>query len=548
VTVVDSQPLEALLDKHGGPLASVAVLRDGDVPTAPAARACTWAGGPRPRSMAGRRRRSVLVALVCAVALAGCGSTVQGHGSRTAALGAGTDEQQALGGAAGGPDGIGTAADGSTASGSAPGGGRAGAGGPGTPSARPGVSGAAAGAAAVRGPIKIGVLYVVNDGAESAGINNGNSFSLNQAVHAFVDAYNGAGGIGGRRIDPVYAEMHSASNDYEAQVQAVCTSFTQDHHVAAVISNVGYYSSILLACLQKASVPLVSGDWTGPDRQDAGRYPLFVTPTTMVGDARVAAVVEHLAGAGFLQARSRVGAVVEDCPVDQRIYDNALVPALRRAGLTLTATYRPRCFLSLQDYGGQASDIQGAVLQFRQAGVDRVIFVSQAAEANIMNLFSTGADAQGYRPGYALSSLAAPAVLALNAPAAQLANAKGVGWLPALDTQRPAQAPPTATGQRCLDMMKKQGIVATSASDYNSVYGPCDSFGLYDALLRATGGDASAAAILGAMRVVGTSYVNASTVGGRVSVSGDGRPFAGAGRLFGWVGDHFEYTTDAFPL
>ena len=58
----------------------------------------------------------------------------------------------------------------------------------------------------------LGVLYTVNDGAESAGVNNGNNFTVNQAVHAFVDAYNANGGIGGRHIDPVYAELHSARN------------------------------------------------------------------------------------------------------------------------------------------------------------------------------------------------------------------------------------------------------------------------------------------------------------------------------------------------
>src|SRR4029078_10955549 len=137
-----------------------------------------------------------------------------------------------------------------------------------------------------------------------------------------------------------------------------------------------------------------------------------------------------LTTSGFLQAKHRLGAIVEDCPVDERVYNSALVPALRRAGLTLAATYRPRCFQSIQDYGGQASDIQGAVLQFNRAGVDRVIVVSEAAEANVVNLFAQGGDAPHYPPGYALSSVAAPAVLALNLPASQLANMHGVGWLP----------------------------------------------------------------------------------------------------------------------
>ncbi|HZQ88094.1 MAG TPA: hypothetical protein VFA83_24815 [Acidimicrobiales bacterium] len=402
--------------------------------------------------------------------------------------------------------------------------------------------------AANHSPISLGVLYTVNDGAESAGINNGNNFTLKQAVTAFVDGYNAAGGIAGRRIQPAYAEVHSASNDYEAQTQAACSTFTQDRHVAAVIANVGYHSDILVSCLAKANVPLITGDWDAPDQRDADRYPLFVTPASIVGDTRVAAVVQRLAASGFLQPRNKVGAIVEDCPVDGRVYDNALVPALKRAGLTLAATYRPRCFQSIQDYGGQASDVQGAVLQFNRSGVDRVIVVSQAAEANIVDLFAQGADAQHYLPGYALSSAAAPAVLALNAPAGQLANMQGVGWLPASDTQNTQQAPPTSTAARCLALLQKQGLRPASAADYAYVYGPCDTFSLYEAALRATNGDSTTSAVMRALPVVGQTYVSASTVDGKIAVSPAGRIGAGAVRLFAWTGGRFQYTSGSFPL
>lgn len=411
-----------------------------------------------------------------------------------------------------------------------------------------GGSAAASSAPANHSPISIGVLYAVNDGAQSAGINNGNNYTLKDSMHAFVDGYNAAGGIAGRHINAVYAELHSASSDYESQTQAACATFTQDNHVAVVLASVGYHSDILVSCLAKANVPLIAGDWDAPDQHDADRYPLFVTPTTIVGDARVAAVVQHLTASGFLKPTNKVGVLVEDCPVDQRVYDNALVPALKRAGLTLAATFKPRCFLSIQAYGGQASDIQGAVLQFNRAGVDRVIVVSQAAEANIVALFSEVADAQHYLPGYALSSVAAPAVLALNAPATQLANMQGVGWLPASDTQNLQQAPPTATGTRCLALMQKQGLRPASNADYAYAYGPCDVFSLYEAALRATNGDASTAAVMRALAVVGPTYVSASTLEGKVTTTSTGRIGAGTARLFAFTGGRFQYTGAPFPI
>jgi len=415
-------------------------------------------------------------------------------------------------------------------------------------SGRSGVTSPPATGPANHSPVTLGVLYTVNDGAESAGINNGNGYSLNQVMHAFVDSYNANGGIGGRHIDAVYAELHSAGNDYEGALQAVCATFTQDHHVAAVIADLGYHSDILVSCLAKANVPLITGDWDAPDQQDAAKYPLFVTPIALVGDTRVNAVVSHLAASGFLQAKNRVGAIVEDCPVDERVYQDALVPAVRRAGLTLAATYRPRCFQSIQDYGGQASDIQGAVLQFNRAGVDRVIVVSEAAEANVVNLFAQGADAQHYLPGYALSSVAAPSVLALNVPASQLANMQGVGWLPSVDTQNSQQSPPTSTGSRCVAQLAKQGLRPTSNADYTYLYGACDSFAVYEAALRATNGDTATSAVMRALAAIGRSYVAASTVNGQLTVDGNGRIGAATGRLFAWVGGKFQYTSGAFRL
>ena len=53
-----------------------------------------------------------------------------------------------------------------------------------TTATRAGQAGAPAprAATAVSGPIELGVLYAVNDGAEQAGVNNGNSFTLNQVA------------------------------------------------------------------------------------------------------------------------------------------------------------------------------------------------------------------------------------------------------------------------------------------------------------------------------------------------------------------------------
>lgn len=399
-----------------------------------------------------------------------------------------------------------------------------------------------------RKPIEVGILYTVNDAAEDFGADNGETISPSEVARAMVRSFNESGGLAGRRIVPVYGDLNSASHDYEAQMQANCAAFTEDHKVAVVLSTLGYYSETLLTCLARAKVPLIGGDWGAPDKQDAARFPLYVTPDTLLGETRMAAVVTHLKASKWLQTRHRLGIVIEDCPIDRRVYGNGLAPALRRAGLTVASTFYTTCFRAIQDFAEQASQMSNAVLRFRQAGVDRVMFVSQAAEANLVFLFSAVAQEQRWFPGYAVSSVAAPSALALNMSEEQLVNVRGMGWLPAVDTQNLSQSPPTSTARACLERMKQVGIKPASNTDHFFISAPCDTFTLSDRLLRETKGDASPDALMRALAALGTSFVSASAVEGRTTTSG-GRLRPAAGRLFAYTEERgFHYTTAPFAL
>lgn len=514
-------------------------------------------------------RRAVVVAAV--LAASACGTTVPvadrgaspsagvgapaGGGTSAGLAPGGTGSQSAsVAGPAPSAAGSGSAGQPEAAAGSAGGAGSAAGPAAGASSAggRSGVTAtgsvSAPGGRGTRAPIQLGILYAVNDGAQSAGVNNGNTVTLQQAVEDFVASYNSSGGIGGRHIVPVYAQMHSASTDYESEIQSACATFTQDHHVAAVLSSIGYVSENLLACLNQAGIPLFSGDYAGLDSVDAQRYPLAVDPDTLIGDTREIDLVEHLSDAGYLTPGSRIGVIVEGCPIDQRIYQDSLVPALSRKGLDLAATGQVRCFQSLSDFGGDASDLQSVVVQFRSKGVDTVMFVSQAAEANLALLFMEAADAQRYLPKYALTSLAIPTVLALNAPADQLANVHGLGWIPLFDSADPNQTRPTSVGATCLKRVRAQGLQPQSSTDYAYVDLVCDMFNLYDAALRATGGDSTAQVVLRALPAVTRTYSTAATLGGGVAPGPGGRPVPGEGCIFGWVGGRFVYTGAPFSL
>ena len=397
-------------------------------------------------------------------------------------------------------------------------------------------------------PISLGFLYAVNDGAAPAGVDNGTTITPGGVMRAYVDSWNDSGGIGGRKIEPVYAELHSYNSNYETQIAAACSRFTEDHHVVAVLATFQYYSEQLLSCLGKANVLLVSGDFVAPDRQAAQRYPLFVTPLSQIGEDRESSVVRHLAADGFLSSRNHVGVIVEDCAVDNRIHENGLVPALRSAGVPLASTFHTSCFQSIQDFGSQTSQMSSAVLQFRRAHVDRVMVVSAAAEANIVFAFSEVAENQGYRPGYALSTVAIPIALQLNAPAAQMKNMRGVGWLPVLDTSLRSQAPTTSTAGRCLRRLRSQGITPQSNSDQWTAESGCEVFSLYDALLGATRGNADPATLLGALPQTVSSYVAAATVRGVLRAPRN-RVAPQLGRIFAFdSAKHFHYVGGTFQL
>ena len=256
--------------------------------------------------------------------------------------------------------------------------------------------------AADRRPISVGILYTNNDAAPSAGVDNGNTFSARAAFAAFVAAYNQRGGFAKRKIEPVYVELKSSSVALQADLEAACSTFTQDNHVAVVLSAVGLFSELLAQCLARARTPQVAGDYALGDTTSLARSPSFYAPDTTTIDDRIRALLERTTAARRLTSADKIGVVIEGCPYNSRTYARTLVPTAKRLGLTITDRVEARCFEGFNDFGGLASDMGSAVLRLRSRGVTKVIFVSGSLEGNLMLLFGTAAESQGYHPGYAL--------------------------------------------------------------------------------------------------------------------------------------------------
>jgi hypothetical protein len=397
-------------------------------------------------------------------------------------------------------------------------------------------------------PVKVGILYANNDAAAGAGVDNGTSFTPRHAYEALVKAWNARGGLGGRRINPVYAEIKSSSTSYATDLQTICTLLTQDEHVAVILNVAGIYLESFDQCVGRAGVPLVSGDYALGDDQALTNDRGFVSVATITTDSRMRILLEQLSAAGRLTPTDKLGVVVEGCPFNQRTYDRTVVPVAKHLGVPVSDHFLARCFQNISDFGGLASEMQSAVLRFARNGITQVTFVSGGAEGNLMLLFATAAQSQAYHPKYALTSAAAPTVQEANTPKAQLANATGLGWLPSLDTSQ--AAPVTATQQRCLAELRSGGITTVSPADRYFAFSICDTLSLYDATLRLTLGATTREVVLSAVQSLATSYSGSTTYGGTTDFRSGRRTGPAQGRLFTWSTGCgcFTYTGHPFTL
>ncbi|MCU1602522.1 MAG: hypothetical protein JWO22_3231 [Frankiales bacterium] len=473
--------------------------------------------------LAARRRpaRRLLLPFGLAVALAGCGSTVQ-QSSTAQSLGgadgvspssaagqvAGTSTGQLAGGGTGGQavggGGTGTSGTSSATSGT---GGASRSGSGSVPSA-----GVPRGLKNVTSPISIGILDLGSPNGAASALGAGYSTTTSGAdvTKALVRYYNKHGGIAGRAIKPVEYTIQVTSGNYQTEMQAACADFTQDHKVAATISVLANsYFSNYEACLSKAGVPDFAGPTGSADEHDLAAYPGFVSVSSPSTNRRFTEMINRFVASGYLTAKSKVGVIVEDCSYNTRAYDQTIAVVAKSHGISLMRR-DISCINGFADAGSAISAFGSAVLPFRSAGVDRVMFVSNYEGVGLF-AFENNASSQGYQPSYLLTSTSGGSALAGQFNDAQLHRMRGVGWSPVLDVAPRVQASPST--KRCRTILAGEGIRPQSKAD-DLIDIVCDQFFALEATLKATSGHSSRADLLSGLRSLGTSYVSAFTLGG----------------------------------
>jgi hypothetical protein len=454
--------------------------------------------------------------LACACLVSACGSTVQVQGNPAVT----TPDGLAV---VGGGDGLGapvpvragvpaaTAAAGTSAPGTVapPAVARGGAtaptsGAPAAPVAAPVAAPSRAGAPAVTAgprlttPIEVGILDVGSSKSfsDSIGYTSPTTHSIQEIMRGLVTYYNGHGGIAGRQIKAVEYTAGPSDANYETDFSAACATFTQDHHVAVVLSQTAHQVSYNYeSCLSRAGVVNLQGSLGGYDSAAFTQFPRLYSTSAVSVDRSLVAQLKGLTQSGFLTPKNTIGVLVEGCAWNTVAYDRTFAPLARQLGLNVLR----RDFDCLTGFGNlaqAAGQVSAAVLPFASGKVDRVLFVSNYQGAAV-GVFEKQASSQRYAPSYGVTSYATAGAYTSDVPAAARPRVQGVGWSTVADvTQPPA---PAGADKRCRTMLAAVGITARGTADALSMAQECGQFFALEAALLASGGRSDAASLTAAL-------------------------------------------------
>ena len=321
-----------------------------------------------------------------------------------------------------------------------------------------------------------------------------------------MNGLNARGGIGGRRINPIFATVDTASASWTTQYQAACATFTQDHHVVAVLGYSFAYEENLAACLARAGVLWINGGYGAGDLRVYRSLPYYFSDIAPSEDAELVVSVSSAVEDGWVTTKSKLGILQANCNTDARAFDNSLKPYLEAHHLQLVSNEVINCVTGAQDDGSAAARIQQAELHMRTNGVDNVIITGIP-----LILFGEDAESQQWRPHY-LAFLGG-GVYQSYLPPAQLSNIHAVGWLPTLDLDAAHLPPLTAAQKECKDLLHAGGI-DIPPSQYNSAFIACDGVLLYAQGVTQAGGATAPAAVSNALQSLGNRHVSPMTLNG----------------------------------
>ena len=237
--------------------------------------------------------------------------------------------------------------------------------------------------------IKLGILVPT---ADFGGVDASDTIGDVQALwQAHLDHVNANGGVNGRTVVPVFREFDGLSFD---DMRAACVFLTENAKVFAVVNAGGFYGDPILCVTEQHETPYIGQAAGIADayERSAGRY----FSTSMGKERTLLNFVARMEADGQLAGR-KIGILDRD-GIDKLPVSSALIPALGQLGYTVTH----RATIA-DDFSVAQSQIPLEVQEMQRKGVDLVLPATGFTHGV---LFVQNADAQNYRPKYALSDFA----------------------------------------------------------------------------------------------------------------------------------------------
>jgi hypothetical protein len=499
------------------------------------------------------RRGALRIGLIALVLVcAGCGSTVSE--AERAATPAG-DYQQGLGPAGGGPTsgGPGSFVPGS-GSGSVPGTGGLG----GLPTLPGGNRSGVRVPGLTSNAVYIGATFQQDQGSTNAGIFGAGNLDTGDArdyFNAVIGEINAAGGLAGRRLIPVYAEIKAASKEsIDQQFQAACETWNRDSpHGVFAIAEAG--RGVVRECALKAGAAQF-GEETSSIPETFRRYPNYVEISGMNLVRGGPVTIGGLAREGYFEPGARIGIVSWDEPLHRTAVRDGYLPALRSRGLSLAIEPAyVRVPESAQDIGRTSADVSAAVLRFSSQDITHVLLLEgQAgvcAPGCLTAIFMREADGQRYRPRYGLNNDNEPVAGDDGGlyPASQLRRSVAVVWR-AYDEAADAGIAPNAARARCFALMRRHGITfsTTNPNARVSALAACGTMWFMQAAFARMTGPVTVANFMDGVHRLGRSYLDPIVYGTFYAPTRHDGIAAVRNARFNEDCDCFKYTTGAYAV
>ena len=298
-----------------------------------------------------------------------------------------------------------------------------------------------------------------------------------------IQYYNKHGGLGGRKIEPVWNQYDAVGGGtWDSLAASACQKFVADEKVFAVVSGHVGQTDSLTACLAKGHVPIVQqNQWPYDGVEYKNFSPYLYQPSRMRPERWAPAFFAGLKAGGYFNSGYKLGVLKYEGPVFDRIY-KMYEAAAKANGIVITDVESVNTPQSVSDFGQLASEMQTAFVKMQSKGVNHVIFDEYAGEAPFFGL--TVAENQGFRPRWGFSSVNLPNTQQAQAKDNQLKDSMIVSWLPGQDVADAPYGEIRSGGalKRCLDIIKAGGM--TPSRLYDGVF--CDSMFFLEKIFSVT--------------------------------------------------------------